>query len=245
MADLHLLVVPGLGLRAYLRFFVDALTARGVTSTVLDVPGYRWRSPSRIEPTVQGIGRVTEQAVLERPPGERIALFGHSTGAQAALLAAAALETRRAVGALALAGPTMAPTQRGLASLALAAPAAYRRDSVRELVVLPEVLRARTELLTLVRSAVRDRPEHTLGSVSGSVLLTAGEADAFAPQWWLRLLADCAHASPSVQLARLPGSHNNPFTHPHELAELVSRHLTESVAAQAGPATPRWRTARG
>jgi hypothetical protein len=49
--------------------------------------------------------------------------------------------------------------------------------------------------------------------------VTAGEADSFASASWLTLLADRADAGGRAVV--LPGSHNNPFTHPTELASLV------------------------
>ena len=53
------------------------------------------------------------------------------------------------------------------------------------------------------------------------LLLTAGEADSFAPQAWMETVAAAA-ASPSARVEVLPGSHNNLFTHPEEVAALVT-----------------------
>ena len=150
-------------------------------------------------------------------------LLGHSTGAQAALQAALLVQDHRRLDAVVLAGPTVAPTQRRLDLLALASAAAYRRDSPRELVVLPEVLRARLRLLTLLRSAISDRPERAVPRLSVPLVLTAGRSDAFAPQWWLEVLAGGATRSPAVTVERLGGSHNNPYTHADELAGLIGR----------------------
>ena len=86
--------------------------------------------------------------------------------------------------------------------------------------MLPEVLRARLRLLTLVRSAIGDRPERSVPRLSVPLVLTAGRSDAFAPQWWLEVLACGATRSPAVTLERLGGSHNNPYTHADELARL-------------------------
>ena len=162
---------------------------------------------------------------MARPAGERLVLLGHSTGAQAALRAALLVQDVRRLDGVVLAGPTVAPTQRRLDLLALASATAYRRDSPRELVVLPEVLRARLRLLTLVRSAIADRPERAVPRLSVPLVLTAGRGDAFAQQWWLEVLASAATRSPDVTLERLGGSHNNPYTHADELAGLVGRSL--------------------
>jgi pimeloyl-ACP methyl ester carboxylesterase len=219
----HVLVVPGLGLLSYLDPLLRALSRRGLPATVLDVPGHDRRSRRVVAATVPSIAAATAEAVLARPGAERLVLVGHSTGAQAALRAALVLQDIRRVDAVVLAGPTVAPTQRRLDLLALASLAAYRRDSPRELVVLPEVLRARLRLLTLLRSAIEDRPERAVSRLSVPLVLTAGHRDAFAPQWWLEVLAGAATRSPSVLLERLGGSHNNPFTHADELAGLIGR----------------------
>jgi pimeloyl-ACP methyl ester carboxylesterase len=218
----HVVVVPGLGLLSYLDPLLRALSRCGLDATVLDVPGHDRRSRRVVDATVPSIAAATAEAVLARP-GERFVLLGHSTGAQAALRAALALQDVRRLDAVVLAGPTVAPTQRRLDLLALASLAAYRRDSPRELVVLPEVLRARLRLLTLLRSAIADRPERAVPRLSVPLVLTAGHCDAFAPLWWLEVLAGAATRSPSVLVERLGGSHNNPYTHADELAGLIGR----------------------
>ena len=221
----HVLVVPGLGLLSYLDPLLRALGPRGLRATVLDVPGHDRRSRRATAPTVPSIAAATAAAVMARPSGERLLLLGHSTGAQAALQAALLVQDRRRLEAVVLAGPTVAPTQRRLDLLAMAAVAAYRRESPGELVVLPEVLRARLRLLTLLRSAIGDRPERAVPQLSVPLVLTSGRSDAFAPQWWLEVLAGGATRSPAVLVERLGGSHNNPYTHPDELAALIGRTL--------------------
>lgn len=123
----------------------------------------------------------TAEALLARPSSERVVVFGHSTGAQAALRAALLVQDVRPLAAVVLAGPTVAPTQRRLDLLALAAAGAYRHDSPRELVALPEVLRARLRLLSMVRSAMADPPERHVAALTAPLLLTAGRSDTFAP----------------------------------------------------------------
>jgi pimeloyl-ACP methyl ester carboxylesterase len=221
----HVLIVPGLGLLGYLGRLVDALGRRGMRATVLDVPGHDRRSRRVVPATVPSIAAATAEAVVARPAGERLVLLGHSTGAQAALRAALVVQEVRRLEGVVLAGPTVVPTQRRLDLLALASVAAYRRDSPGELVVLPEVLRARLRLLTVVRSAIADRPERAVPWLSVPLALTAGDGDAFAPQWWLEVLAAGATRSPAVLVERLGGSHNNPYTHADELAGLIGRGL--------------------
>jgi pimeloyl-ACP methyl ester carboxylesterase len=147
--------------------------------------------------------------------------MGHSTGAQSALRAAVRVQDLRPLAGLVMAGPTVAPSQRSLPRLAAVAPAAYRRDSLRELVVVPDLLRANLALVTMLRSAVADRPEDHIGSLRSAVLLTSGRGDAFAPADWLSTLARSAVRAASVRTVQLPGSHNNPYTHPGPLAAVI------------------------
>jgi alpha-beta hydrolase superfamily lysophospholipase len=60
------------------------------------------------------------------------------------------------------------------------------------------------------------------------LILTAGEADTYAPREWLDRLA-LAAGSTNVGVRLLPGSHNNPYTHPEELAEVVLEAVEDSV----------------
>ena len=218
-------------------------------ATLLDVPGHDRRSRHVIAATVPSIAAATAEAAMARPAGERLVLLGHSTGAQAALQAALLVQDHRRLDAVVLAGPTVAPTQRRLDLLALASAAAYRRDSPRELVVLPEVLRARLRLLTLLRSAISDRPERAVPRLSVPLVLTAGRGDAFAPQWWLEVLACGATRSPAVTVERLGGSHNNPYTHADEARRAhraqpaaARRRDTGSPAGKGCPCTSTWST---
>ena len=53
------------------------------------------------------------------------------------------------------------------------------------------------------------------------LVLTAGEADTFAPEAWMRTVA-AASGSPATGVSVLPGSHNNLFTHAAAVAALVA-----------------------
>lgn len=55
-----------------------------------------------------------------------------------------------------------------------------------------------------------------------SLALTAGEHDAYAPLPWLATLAAAAGRSPRVRTVVAPGSHNNLYTHPHEVTEVIA-----------------------
>ncbi len=222
-----------MGAPGYLVPLLRALAARGARATLLDAPGFGTSRPLACAPSVAGLGRVTA-AYLGRSTtgpdgGGPVVLLGHSTGAQGALRAALHLHdrhrgaagTRGPLARLVLAGPTVAPDQRSLRRLLLRVPTAFRRDSVRELVVVPDYLRGHRRALKLIRSAVRDRPEEGLARLPLPVTVTAGRYDTFAPRAWLETLAASAVRSGDVRVAVLDGSHNNPFTHPEALADLA------------------------
>jgi pimeloyl-ACP methyl ester carboxylesterase len=148
--------------------------------------------------------------------------MGHSTGAQAALTAMLGLQQARAGMRLVLAGPTFRPRLRRVPTLALTALAAYRRDTLGELVVAPTVARGRTGVWRVLRSGMVDRPEERIRRVTVPVTLTAGEDDSFAPRVWLDQLAAAATSASSVECAVLPGSHNNLYTDPDHVADVVA-----------------------
>jgi pimeloyl-ACP methyl ester carboxylesterase len=222
-------LVPGLGLPGYLVPTVRALSDRGLTSTVLDLPGFGGRGPRACEPSVTGVGDAAADWLLARStaagpdaPPARTVLVGHSTGAQAALGAAVRLPPAGPVAGVVLAGPTVAPEQRSLPRLLATAPRAYRRDSPRELAALQDVARWAPDVLRMLLTSTRDAPERTVERLRLPLLLTSGRGDAFAPAHWLTQLSRQAVRSPSARVVRLPGSHNNPFTHPVPFSGLLA-----------------------
>lgn len=212
-------LVPGLGALRYLVPLVRELVGRGSRVTLLDLPGFGRRDAEGCRPSVEAVAEAVARwcATLD---DESPILVGHSTGAQAALHAAVQLQGTRPPVALVLAGPTVAPNQRSLPRLLATAPMAYRRDSPAELSVLGDYRRGGRDVLRLLRSAIADRPERTVRELTVPLIVTAGRQDAFAPPGWLVTLT---HAAPtrSARVVRLPGSHNNPFTHPAALATVV------------------------
>jgi pimeloyl-ACP methyl ester carboxylesterase len=221
-------LLPGLGLPGYLVPTMRALADRGVTSTLLDLPGFAGAGPRTCGPSVAEVADAAATWLADRcaggrrtPSGAPVVLVGHSTGAQCALRAAVQLPDDGPVGGLVLAGPTVAPEQRRLARLLAAAPSAYRRESVKELLVLKYVARWAPDVVRMLLSSTRDAPEQTIGRLRLPVLLTAGRQDSFAPPSWLATLSRSAVRSPSARIIRLPGSHNNPFTHPVPFSGLV------------------------
>jgi len=115
--------------------------------------------------------------------------------------------------------PPFTPPQRQLHRLIPAALAAYRKDTPKELVVVRDLARVRTDVVRIVLSGLRHRPEERMPALRVPVTLTAGEADCFAPAPWLERVAQLADGPSRVRV--LPGSHNNVFPHAAHVAELV------------------------
>jgi pimeloyl-ACP methyl ester carboxylesterase len=224
-------ILPGLGLPQYVFPTVEALVRAGVPVTVLDLPGFGAAGRHGCPPDVHAVGRAAAEWVEAQELTSPVVLLGHSTGSQAALDAALQLQEGHERLGLVLAGPTFTPRQRRLVTLATATVGAYRRDSPAELVVVPTALREAAGVWSVLRSGMRDRPEDRVPLLRVPVTLTAGVADSFAPEHWLRRLAEGAVASPSVTVRVLPGSHNNPFTQPEELAGVV----LDAVARATSP----------
>jgi pimeloyl-ACP methyl ester carboxylesterase len=217
-------LLPGLGLPIYLIPLVRHLADRGLTSTILDLPGFGGPGPRACGPSVGEVADVAARWLLDRCAAapRPVVLVGHSTGAQAALAAAVQLPDDGPVGALVLAGPTVAPRQRNPLRLVAAAPAAYRRDSPKQLFALKYVVQWAPHLVRMLASGTRDAPEQTIRRLRVPVVLTAGRADAFSPPSWLAALAEAAVESPSARIVRLPGSHNTPFTHAGPFSGLLA-----------------------
>ncbi|SDP47100.1 Lysophospholipase, alpha-beta hydrolase superfamily [Pedococcus dokdonensis] len=219
------LLVPGLGLPRYLLPLARHLATQGAVVVVMDALAWRGRG-RRTAPTIGGLAAVAAGVVSTLGPGPAV-VFGHSTGAQAAL--EAVLETQAQWSgpsgrlALVMGGPTFRPDQRRWRRLGPAALTAYRKDTPKELVVLKDVARVRTDLVRIVQSGRRHTVEDRVPLLTVPLTLTAGEADSFATGDWLELLA--ARAGVPGRAVVLPGSHNNPFTHPELVGALVLDHL--------------------
>lgn len=201
-------LVPGLGALGYLS---DTLTACGAwgRAFLLDLPGFGHPPPRPCPPEVPAIAGALSRWLDAVAGDDPVVLVGHSTGAQAALRAAAERPDR--VRALVLLGPTFPPRQRRLPALVRAA----ARDLARERlvlvpVVLPYYLRGGPRgLAAMVRSAQRDEPERAIPRVRCPVLLVRGEQDTFATREWVDRLAA---AAPDGEAVTIPGAaHTFPY----------------------------------
>ncbi|GAA2486495.1 alpha/beta hydrolase [Terrabacter carboxydivorans] len=224
-------IVPGLGLPFYTLPTARALVARGLDAAVLDLPGFGSDRPWPTRPTIHAIGltaaRWVETVAADRP----VVLLGHSTGAQAALTAGLALSAHRRAFSVVLAGATFAPEQRHVWRLARATPLAYREDQPDE-VDPAELYRGRAGIVAMLHSGLRDAPEQRIAHLPVPVTVTTGVHDAFMPVEWLDLLALSARRAPSVRTSLLGGSHNNLFTHPDEVADLVALAAEDATRAR-------------
>ena len=213
-------VLPGLGLPFYTIPTARAVVARGLACTVLDLPGFGSNLPRPTRPSIHAAGLTAARWIEARATGRPVVVLGHSTGGQAALTAALALSAHRRDFSLVLAGTTFAPEQRRLHRLARATPFAYRDDRLDQIDAM-EVYRGRTGIVAMLQSGLHDAPEERIAHLPVPVTVTAGVHDAFVPLTWLDQLASSAVSAPSVRTSLLGGSHNNLFTHPDEVADLV------------------------
>jgi pimeloyl-ACP methyl ester carboxylesterase len=223
-------VIPGLGLPPYIFPTAEALSRRGVLCAVLDLPGFAAAGRHGSRPDIHDIGRVAAEWVESLAATGPVVVLGHSTGSQAALSAALWLQNTQPQLGLVMAGPTFTPRQRRLGPLAAATLTAYRRDSPAELMVVPTAVRELRGVWSVLRTGMRDRPDARLQELRVPLVLTAGEADSYAPEDWMHRLA-AASGSSTTTVRTLPGSHNNPYTHPEELADVVLEAVTHVSTA--------------
>jgi pimeloyl-ACP methyl ester carboxylesterase len=231
------LLMPGLGLPRYTFRTARAMSGLGLRVLVLDTLwASEWRRPqARVRPGVEPMGdTAAEWALRAGLDSSPLVVVGHSTGAQSALVAGLALQGRVDALSVVLAGLTIRRAQRTYPALLGGAFPAYRHDSPRELVVLANVARVRLDILRILSSALRDRPEDRVAALRAPLVLTAGERDAFAPREWLLEVAARARASQAARVVTLPGSHNNLFTHPEEFAAVVAG-AVQGVGGRGAP----------
>lgn len=224
-------VVPGLGLPRYLLPLARHLAGRGLETAVLDALAWRGRG-QRATPTIAGLSELAATWLQRQDPGP-VVVVGHSTGAQVALETVLRVQRTRQSLALVMGGPTFTPDQRRLRWLVPAALTAYLKDPPRELVVLKDVARVRTDLARIVQSGRRHPTDRRVRLLTVPLTVTAGEADSFAPGDWLDLLA--RQAGDSSRAVVLPGSHNNPFPYPEEFGTLVCEALELARGGRPAP----------
>jgi len=210
----ELVLVPGLGALGYVLPTVRECAAE-TRVHLLDVPGFGHRATAGLPADLAATADAVTGWLQEADLGP-VLLFGHSTGAQAALRAAAAVPAR--VDRLVLGGITFAPRDRRAAPLlrAVAATVRHERRPRQVAAVLPYYLRGARGLPALLRSSLADRPEDAVGAVSAPVLVLRGAHDALCPADWAGALAGLAADG---RCAVVPGAHNVPWTCPAGTAQ--------------------------
>ena len=228
-ADPLVVILPGLGLPFYTLPTARSIVQRGLDCEVLDLPGFGSANPRATRPNIHAIGLSAAGWVRARAADRPVVVLGHSTGSQAALTAALALAGERSSYARVMAGPTFAPAQRRLVPLAAATPFAYRDDGPRE-VDPAEIRNGRMGIVEMLHSGMRDAPEQRIAGLRAPLTVTSGFHDSYTPTTWLDTLTTSAVAAASTRTSLLGGSHNNLFTHPDELADLVVLAAADAVA---------------
>ncbi len=152
-----MVLVPGLGMPSYAFGTARALSSLGLRCVVLDL--LRGPRGSRVSPRVLPMGEAAAAWVAQSAVQGPVVLMGHSTGAQVALTGALGLQATRHDLSLVLAGLTFRPAHRTVPGLLRGAATAYRQDSLRELAALRSLTRAGSDVVRLVHSGQRDRPE--------------------------------------------------------------------------------------
>lgn len=219
-----LVLVPGLGALGYLRPLVLG-SAAWARVHLLDVPGFGHRSTAHCPSALPDVA-ATVAGWLREVADAPVLLAGHSTGAQAALLAG--LETPERVAGLVLAGATFPPAARRPLGLAARVLRTLPHERLAELpAVLPDYLRAGRRMWRLLASALADRPEDRIGRWDGPLLVVRGRQDAVCPADWAQELADRA---PRGRCLTLPGAHNFPFTDPDPASAALRAALGDSGA---------------
>ena len=215
----HVVIVPGLGVSAYLRPSAETLAAAGFRCWLVDPPGFGDSGDPPRPLDIAGIAEAVT-AWLGKRDLPAVTLIGHSSGTQAAARIAAAEPDR--VTRLVLGSPTVDPRYR-------AWPRAFARwvlDGTREPGSLtrtqrPEWRRAGpSRLLRLLRSMRADRLEETLAAVRCPVLVVRGGRDPLCTTEWAAELA----TGPDRTLMELAGlAHAFPYPAPDSWVNALNR----------------------
>ncbi|MEV4099440.1 alpha/beta hydrolase [Nonomuraea sp. NPDC049649] len=231
-------LLPGLGAVGYLKD-THAGCASWARTFLLDLPGFGHRPPRPCRAAVEDVAEVTA-AWLDTVPGGPVILAGHSSGAQSALLAAAARPAR--VRALVLLGPTFPPRHRTLRRVLLP----FLRTVLHEPpgvlpATVPYYLRGGPRaVLRCLRTAQADAPEYLLGKIDCPVLIVRGARDHLCPRAWADSLAVIAPWGRSVTV---PGAHAFPFQQGGLTAALIAE--AAALARSYAPIRPSsWRPER-
>jgi hypothetical protein len=189
----EVVIVPGLGALGYLLPTVRACST-WTRVHLLDLPGFGHRQTARSPST------------LARPfdgcPGGAACGRGRPGPDRAAVP---------------LAGVTFPPAARRWRPLIGPVARTIPHEPVRLIpATLPEYLRSRGRVATVLRTAMADEPERLVARVGSPVLVIRGAEDAVCDDLWARRLAELARDGSYVAA---PGAHNFNFERPELLCE--------------------------
>ncbi|MEV4313590.1 alpha/beta hydrolase [Actinocrispum sp. NPDC049592] len=201
----ELVVVPGLGVSAYLRESVVCAANAGYRAWLPDPPGFGGSGNPPRPLTIPDIAAALVHWLRLREL-RSVVLIGHSCGTQVA--AQMAVLAPDLVDRLVLGSPTVDPRYRSWPRAVIR----WRRDGRLEPASLvrtqrPEWRRAGVlRLMRLARSMMTNDLETTLAQVSCPVTVLRGDQDPLCTRQWARDLAD--------DFVEVPGPHAFPYETP-------------------------------
>jgi pimeloyl-ACP methyl ester carboxylesterase len=200
-----IVMLPGLGYPGMLGPLLRELS-RWTAVELLDLPGWRRGEAVGCPPTVAGVAEAT-RGILPQLAGSPV-LVGHSTGAQAALRAA--VEAPDRLTGLVLLGPTVDPSVRSWPRLTTSYLRGLRRERPAELAAVRRSMREGrvAPVVSLIRSALADRPEERIASLRLPTLVLTGEHDRISTPEWCHQLAELSGG----RFRLLSGGHNCCYT---------------------------------
>jgi pimeloyl-ACP methyl ester carboxylesterase len=211
----EIVFMAGLGAPGYLVPWVRR-TSQWTRATLLDLPGWHRAGATSSDASLSGVVQAMTRwlAVTDR---RDVVLVGHSTGAQAVLLAAVT-DPDRLTGVV-LAGPSFDPAARTVPGVLRRLLVTVTREPLgAAAVAVPSYVRSwGLPLLRFVRSALHDRPEDHVRRLRAPALVLTAEADAFCPPVWGQRLADLTGAPCHV----LAGAHMAQYARPAAADELL------------------------
>lgn len=210
-----------------------ARLARDRRVLVPDLPGYgRSDHPVRVL-SVAGLAEALV-AWLDANELARVALLGHSLGAQVVAHAAAAHPSR--VERLVLLAPTVDPRARTARAQLwrLVRDVPHERRSLVALELRDLRRCGLRRAVATVRIALADRIETVLPHIEAPALVVRGERDPLVPRRWAREVAQLLPHARAVEIAG--GSHAVNHSRPRAVAEIVRPFLQRETAAASGDA---------
>jgi 2-hydroxy-6-oxonona-2,4-dienedioate hydrolase len=217
-----LVLVHGLGVSSRYMVRLAGLLAAGQRVYAPDIPGFGESETPRRPLDVHGQAEILA-AWMPAARLERAAFFGHSLGCQ--VVADLAVHHPLLVTRLALAAPTIDDGGRSVPRELLRLLSDVPREPFALVpIVIGDYLRAGLgRALRTLRYALADRIEENLPALNFPVLVLRGARDPVVSERWTEKVCGLL---PQGRLAVVPrAAHALQFSHPHEVAALLSSFL--------------------